>query len=27
VTMMVYTSLRRGSFVVQNVDSVRVKAK
>jgi len=27
VTMMVYTSVRRGAFVVQNVDSVRVKAK
>jgi S1-C subfamily serine protease len=27
VTMMVYTSVRRGPFVVQNVDSVRVKAK
>jgi S1-C subfamily serine protease len=27
VTMTVYTSVRRGPFVVQNVDSVRVKAK
>jgi serine protease Do len=27
VTMTVYTSVRRGAFLVQNVDSVRVKAK
>ena len=27
VALMVYTSARRGPFVVQNVDSVRVKAK
>ena len=27
VTMTVFTSVRRGAFLVQNVDSVRVKAK